>query len=290
MPESLASLAEQHNLRAVGTRPPLKAYIRSLWRFREFTVTMALNRFRVQNERTKFGQLWVLLRPLFNAAIYGLIFQLVLDRHIKGGNYLGFVVTGVFVFEYFSTAFSQGAKAITSNAALVRSLKFPRASLPIAEVMKQLYNFIPMCVIMMVILMLTGQTPVWQWVLIIPLTAMLTIFNTGIAFLAARATVSFRDMTNIIPFINRLLFYSGGVLFQIDQLIHSSHLLRHHEWLGTLILHSPVTSFLETFRSIMMPESYPNAFWLTCLVWAILAFVIGFLVFWHAEERYGQDV
>lgn len=290
MSDSLATLAREHNLRAVGKRPPLKTYLSSVWRFREFTISMARNKFRVQNERTKFGQLWVLLRPTLNAAIYGLIFEIVLGRHAKGVNYLGFVVTGVFMFEYFSNCFAQGAKAITSNAALVRSLKFPRASLPIAEVLKQFYNFVPMTLIMFVILVLTGQMPTIEWLLMIPLTVIYTMFNLGIAFLAARLTVSFRDMTNIIPFINRILFYGGGVLFQLDSIFKSSKIVERHPWIVEAVLNSPVTAFLETFRSILLPQAYPNGYWLSCCIWAVLFLVVGFLVFWVAEERYGQDV
>jgi teichoic acid transport system permease protein len=29
--------------------------------------------------------------------------------------------------------------------------------------------------------------------------------------------------------------------------------------------------------------------WIAGAVWAVLFFVVGFIVFWRAEERYGRD-
>ena len=53
----------------------------------------------------KLGQLWQMLTPLLNAGVYFLIFGILL--HINRGvpNYLAFLVTGVFVFNFTQRAF-----------------------------------------------------------------------------------------------------------------------------------------------------------------------------------------
>ena len=43
--------------------------------------------------------------------------------------YVAFLVTGVFMFRFISSAMTVGAKSISGNISLVRSLHFPRAAL-----------------------------------------------------------------------------------------------------------------------------------------------------------------
>ena len=62
-----------------------------------------------------------------------------------------FLVTGVFIFQYFSSCLSGGAKAIIGNMGLVRSLHFPRAVLPIRLVLQNMFALMPMMAVLAVI-------------------------------------------------------------------------------------------------------------------------------------------
>ena len=48
-----------------------------------------------------------------------------------------------------------------------------------------------------------------------PLMALQLVFNFGAALMAARATNSVRDISQLLPFIFRLLLYMSGVLFDV---------------------------------------------------------------------------
>ena len=90
----------------------------------------------------RLGQLWQVLTPLLNAGVYFLIFGLLL--HINRGipNYLAFLVTGVFVFNFTQRAFITTSKVITDSLPLIRALQFPRAALPLAYVMIELQQML----------------------------------------------------------------------------------------------------------------------------------------------------
>ncbi|HEX5336052.1 MAG TPA: ABC transporter permease, partial [Propionicimonas sp.] len=106
---SLADIAAQHGLHRVGARPKLGKYLQETWGRRDFIIALAQFRLQSDLSNNRLGILWLVLRPLLNAIVYGLIFG-VLQGPSRGADYPATVVTGVFLFEYFSSSLSRGAK------------------------------------------------------------------------------------------------------------------------------------------------------------------------------------
>jgi hypothetical protein len=129
------------HLRPVGTRPPLGRYIADVWAHRSFIWALAVSGLRANNGRDKLGNFWLVLSPVVNGLIYFLVFGVMLATGKGVPNFIGFLVIGVFMFTYSNRAIAQGAKAITGNRKLIQTLRFPRAVLPIAEVVEQLLAF-----------------------------------------------------------------------------------------------------------------------------------------------------
>ncbi len=283
MPVSLAPLAQDWELPRVGGRPPFLSYLREVWRRREFIVTMARYRMRSEFELNRLGMAWVVLRPLINAGIYGLIFGLLQGTN-RPDNFAPFVVVGVFFFEFFQGCFNDGSKAITSNRSLVQSLAFPRMTLPLAAVVERFLQFLVMLGVLIPILAVFGFYPTWDWFLIIPLVLLFTLFSTGVAFITARLTVHVSDLSQLLPFISRLLFYSSGVLFAVDRILAA------HPWALRVFDFYPLYQVLRIARRHLMgADAYPLYYWAMLAVSAVLTFVVGAVFFWRAEERYGRD-
>lgn len=156
-----AAKAAEYGLVQFGGRPPLGAYIKELWNRRHFAFELAKSRFRAQNEANRLGMGWVVLNPLIQACVYGLIFGVLLSgtTGTKPENYIAFLVIGVFSFSFFSGCFTDGAKSIVSNRGLVRTLHFPRAVLPIATVLQKLMELVAMVLVMAIIVCFTGELP-----------------------------------------------------------------------------------------------------------------------------------
>ncbi|PFG17843.1 teichoic acid transport system permease protein [Propionicimonas paludicola] len=281
---SLSELAEQHGLHRVGARASVLPYFRETWERRDFISTMARYRMAAQNQENRLGAFWLVLKPALNALVYGTIFGVIQQSSTRPADYPAYVVVGVFLFEFFSACFAQGAKAITGNRALVQSLSFPRVALPLAVVFEQFYTLLLSMVVMFGLLIMFGHFPTWNWLLMAPLLLIYLVFNTGIALITARLTVHFRDLTQILPFVSRLLFYTSGALFDVKKLFAG------HPWVVQVYEWHPIFQTLTIARSLLMTsERYDYAYWVHLGVWAVASFVIGFIFFWRAEERYGRD-
>ena len=279
---SLAELAARSGLHRVGARPPFWTYLLQTWRRRDFVFTMAEYRLRASVEQNRLGVLWLVLQPALNAMVYGTIFGL-LQRDLRPPNYAAHVVIGVFLFQFFSKSLSDGAKSITGNQSLVQSLAFPRLTLPLAEVIEQFLSLLPSLGLLVVLLPVMGMWPTWEWLLMLPLLALFTLFNAGVAMIAARLTVHIRDLTQLLPYISRILFYTSGVLFNVERVLEG------HPWAVRLFDFHPIYQVLQLARGVLMGERTNDAYWAYFTVWAVVTFVVGLFFFWAAEERYGRD-
>lgn len=282
---SLAEDAERAGLHKVGGRPGLGTYLGDVWRRREFIFSLAKYRIEAENGRNRLGMGWVVLKPLLNAAVYGAVFGFLLQTSRGIEDFIAFLLIGVFMFEYFSTCFTTGSKSITANASLVQSLSFPRMSLPIALVVQRLLQFVPMLVMMFGIAIAFGSLPSIEWLLMVPLVVLFTLFNTGLTFITARLTVHFRDLSQLLPFISRFFFYTSGTFFSVEQRFGD------RGWLMTVADFQPIHEFLSLARAILLdgPDyTMPTEYWLYASVWSVSVLVLGVVFFWAAEERYGR--
>lgn len=279
---TVAEEADKFGLDRVGARPSLGDYLRQTWERREFIYELAKARVQKQNQQNRLGMIWVVLKPTMNAIMYGVIFG-VLQGDKKAADFPVFVVIGVFLFEFFTSSMNGGAKSITGNSALVQSLSFPRLSLPVAQITQNLLTLMPMVGVMFIYSMILGTTPKWSWFGIIPLIAIFSVFNMGVALICARITVHVRDFTQILPLISRMLFYTSGVLFSVDRI------LSHWPWLVTVFEFHPLYQTLQLARAMIMDNAeYDPMAWLVVTVWSVAILVVGLIYFWKAEERYGR--
>jgi teichoic acid transport system permease protein len=282
----LASIARTAGLTRVGARPDLLAYLRQAWQRRGFARTLAWYRIESSNSQNRFGMFWLVGKPLLNAAVYGFAFGIILPSDTRPPNFVPFLVIGVFLMEFFSKAFGDGAKSITSNSQLVRSLSFPRILLPLSTALEACFTMLAMLVIMLPVALLWGEPLTPRWLLIIPTLLLAAIFNTGVGLIAARLTVHFRDFSQVIPFVNRLLLYTTGIFYSIEKVGVKSN----HPELVQIARLNPLHDYISLVRyALMRDQFYTPVYWIVGGVGALVAIVLGVIFFWAAEERYGRD-
>ncbi|MGP4111902.1 ABC transporter permease [Streptomyces sp. 4N509B] len=291
--ESLADLAARHGLTVSGARPPLPTYVRQLWGRRHFIVAFSQAKLVAQYSRARLGQLWQVLTPLLNAAVYYLIFGWLIGA--RGGmddsEYVPFLVTGVFVFAFTQSSIMSGTKAIANNLGLVRALHFPRASLPIAFCLQQLQQLLYSMVVLVAVMIGFGHYPDLAWLLMIPALVMQLTFNTGMAMIFARWGSSVPDLAQVMPFVLRTVMYFSGVMFPLRWMVEKK--VEAADWLADVLAANPAAVYMDLMRYALMDGWYPSTIpaetWLLGFGWALVLGVGGFIYFWKAEDRYGRD-
>lgn len=283
--EPLAKLAERYGLRRAIARPRLHVYLRQLWERRHFVMTYATSRNVSKYSNSALGQLWQVLTPLLNAAIYWLMFGLILGARgkMEPNVYIAFLVTGVFVFTYTQRSVTSGAKAISGNLSLIRALHFPRAALPLAYTIQEFQQVLISMGVLLLLVLVTGQPITWMWLLIPVALLLQTMFNIGASMVLARIGSTSRDLNQLLPFITRTWLYASGVFFSIQDKVGE------HQWIADIMYFNPAASYIELMRDLLI-QFHPTRplVWFTCVFWAVFALIGGFWYFWRAEEKYGR--
>ena len=242
---------------------------------------VALSALKERQVDTVLGNVWHLLNPALSIGVYYVIFGLLLKTDRGVDNFLLYLSVGVFMFGFTQRATMSGASSITGNAGLVRAIRFPRAVLPITTSITEALTSLSSIVVMFAVAALTGETPRWQWLVLPVVFAVQFLFNTGAALVAARMTVHIRDMTQVLPFMFRMLFYGSGVVFNVSSYATGSHEI----W----FILNPMYCFLNLSRWCILGEDVEPAVLVSASLWTVALLAVGFLWFKAGEELYARD-
>ncbi|WP_405583456.1 ABC transporter permease [Streptomyces sp. NBC_01092] len=286
----LSGLAARHGLAVSGARPSLPEYVRQLWERRHFISAFATAKLTAQYSQAKLGQVWQVMTPLLNAAVYYFIFGMLLGTSHGVPDYIPFLVTGVFVWTFTQSSIMAGTRAISGNLGLVRALHFPRAALPISFALQQLQQLLFSMAALFVILLCFGIPVAASWVLVLPALFLQFTFNAGVAMVMARMGAKTPDIAQLMPFVLRTWMYASGVMFSI------SHVTGGHKglpsWVPEVLQANPAAVYIDLMRFALIDSFHgsqlPPHVWALATGWALLAGVGGFIYFWKAEETYGR--
>lgn len=280
-------------LTPVADRPPLGDYLRMLWQRRHFIVADARAKVISGTSGTLLGQAWLVLNPLLDAAVYLVIFGILLQANRGIDNFIGYLLIGVFMFRFTTSCVTGGAKSVVSAKSLVRSFSFPRAALPLGTVARQTISFLPTVATMVVLVLLTrpGEadawaSPVenlsWRW-LLVPVALVLQLaMNLGLALIAARLTVKVPDLGQVIGLLMRFWLYGSAVFFSFERFIDHPRLLE-------AVQLNPMYRVLEITRDCLLYGVTPTwQAWTILTSWAVGLLLVGTVVFWRGEESYGS--
>ncbi|MGW2212578.1 ABC transporter permease [Streptomyces sp. NPDC001781] len=283
----LAALAARHGLTVSGARPSVPAYVRQLWDRRHFITAFATAKLTAQYSQAKLGQLWQVMTPLLNAAVYYFIFGVLLGTKRGVADFVPFLVTGVFVWTFTQSSIMAGTRAISGNLGLVRALHFPRAALPISFCLQQLQQLLFSMLALLGIILCVGVPVSASWLLALPALVLQFVFNAGLSMVLARMGAKTPDIAQLMPFLLRTWMYVSGVMWSIDQ-----HTEDQPRVMALLLEYNPAALYIDLMRFALIDsfgaDKLPPHVWAAAAGWAVAAGIGGFIYFWKAEETYGR--
>lgn len=244
----LAELARSYGLKPSAARPPLVEYIKRLWQRRFFITGFATAQNMAMYTEARLGQVWQILTPLLNVAVYYLIFGLILNTKRGVPDFIAFLVIGVFVFNFTQRSFIISSRVMFDSLPLIRALYFPRACLPLGYVLIELQQLVISLIVIFATVLAVGQPITWSWLLIVPILLMQTLFNVGAAFILARFGAGFDDVSQLLPFVVRTWFYASGVMFSIQTYSN----LAQHPIISKVLQYNPAAIYITLVRNSLL--------------------------------------
>ena len=258
-------------------------YTAELWRRREFALYLGWGSFSSKNAGTSLGLIWWVLNPLLLGGVYFLVFGFLFDSRTP--EFLVYLIAGMFVFQFSAQSFSGGAQSILSNAKLLVNVRFPRLVLPIARIVESGIGFLFSLAVLGFIGLLIGVPvfvgPVWLLLLAVPLQVM---FNIGLAALSARLAVPFRDITNFLPYLNRIWLYTSPIIWTVDRFDGADATIL------TLLKLNPMWHILAIYRAALLGSTYEWANLGYFAASTALVFFVGVGLFVKYERLMVQEL
>ena len=167
--------------------PPMRSYLRELWRRREFAVELSRTKLREQHFDTVFGQLWLVLNPLLLTAVYYVLVDILRGGGAQGEGFFAHLMAGIFAYYFILNSLTVGVKSVTRGGRLILNSAFPRALLPLSAVITAFMRFVPTLVIYVPVHIASGLPigPHLLWV--IPIVALFVLLACGLSMLVAAA-------------------------------------------------------------------------------------------------------
>ena len=249
--------------------PNLLTYRKDMWKRRAFIIELSKADRENEHLDTFFGRLWNVISPLLSAAVYYLFIFVVQGGH-QGAERFLHLVLGIFLLELISISAIRGATSIVGAAGLINNTQFPRALLPLTNILTAWKIFLPSLGVYSVFHIVLGH-PVSIYALqAIPALILILIFSTGLGFFAATAQVYFRDTASLMPFILRLLLFVSPVLYfpEVAKDLLGGRLLA---------LFNPIFCMVEIFSgSIVRANTFDIWTWVIAAGWSFATLIIGF--------------
>lgn len=276
-PEGYSDVEYVFEAHGVNTTP-LAPYIRSLWERRRFMLEMARAEIRGQRSSAALGAVWTVLDPLFQGAIYFLLFT-VIRRGGRPIDFLHVLIGGMFLFQLALEAVSQGGRSLKSSKNLVLNSTFPRALFPLTTVCKGVMTLPPAIAVYAVFHVALGAPFGWGLLLLPVLFALQLMLMVGLSLLVSTLVVFFKDAENAVNYVTRLLFFTTPVIYPYYLLPDSLRLVLSFQ---------PFFALFASYQAIL-DGSVPGLWQMAqVVIWAVLVLVVGLRVFRRHEHEFAM--
>jgi ABC-type polysaccharide/polyol phosphate export permease len=232
-------------LRRVGGRPLAELVVDG---FRELLGRERLIRYLVRanmkrtHSDTVLGQLWWIVDPLFQMAIYYLLVAIIFRRATP--DFPLFLFAAILPWKWLSTGLSASAVSVTGRESLIRQLQFPKIVLPAAATLATTVSFV-FSLVALAIMYVPYLHRLSPWILALPLIAFVQFFFVlGVGMILAALNAFYRDIQNVLGHVVRLWFYVSPGLFSVEHLDPDSKF-------RIALAVNPMTPILESYRDII---------------------------------------
>lgn len=265
-------------------RPPGRLNLPSwgeLWRSRAVFFRFGQRDILLRYRQTAVGVAWVVIQPLMAAGIFAVVFGGIAQLPSGDLPYFLFSFAGLLGWNLFNNIVSRSAPSLVANQSLVSKVFFPRLLVPLSSIISVLLDFAVAFILFVILLFVFGVNPGWV-LLLLPVWIVLTwLLASGLGLAAAAASVKYRDVGYLLPWIMQLLLYATPIAYSLDAVPENLRLFFEL---------NPLTWLMEAYRWSLLGQPAPELWQILALIGASLLVAFGGLVVFQSMERGFADV
>lgn len=255
---------------------------KELWSYRDLILLFVRRDFIAVYKQTVLGPVWHLVQPLFTTAVY-YFFSGLTGISTDGLPRILFILSGVIIWNYFSTCLTKTAGTFVGNAHIFGKVYFPRLVIPISMVISNLMSLgIQLLILLPFVIYYWDSIHPNMYLLGLPaLIIIVAMLGLGFGVIVSSLTIKYRDLMYLITFGVQLAMYATPVIYPL------SMVPRKLQGIASL---NPVSPIIEVFRySLLGQGTFTSATIGYSVACAFIILVLGIIMF-NRVERSFMDV
>lgn len=245
--------------------------LKNIWTYRELLYFLTWRDVKVRYKQTFLGVLWVVIQPLVTMAIFSLLFGRLAGLNGRTGNipYSIFAFAGLLPWTFFANAVTSSGNSLVNSSHLITKIYFPRMIIPAAAIAAGLVDFALSSVILAILMLGYRVELTWRLLLLVPLTALVTLLALGVGLLLSALNVKYRDIRHALPFLVQIWMFASPVIYP------TTLVPQKWRWLVAL---NPMTGIIDGFRTALFGarEGVWTALAMSAVITLILLFSSAF--------------
>lgn len=228
--------------------------------------------------RSYLGILWSVLNPMLSMAVLSMIFSTMFKKSIQ--NFPIYYLTGLIIWQLFSTATSTSITTLVDNRQLLLKVKLSKETFVLARVFTAVANF-GYTFIAYIIMLFVFRIKFNLYMLLLPVDVIfLTLFSIGMAYILSTCYVFFADINHLYSVVLTLWMYMSAIFYPIDSVPVSMQII---------IGYNPMFSYINFARDCVLNAKLPDITdFVQIAAWGIVSLAVGTYVFKKNENKVMQ--
>ena len=260
--------------------------LREVWRYRDLVYMFVMRDFVSSFKQTILGPVWFFINPILTTIVFVVVFGKIAGLSTDGLPQILFYLSGVTLWNYFSTSLTSASSVFTANAGIFGKVYFPRLVMPITIVISNLMRFGVQFLLFLLawaFYLFKGAIQPNVWLLATPfLVILMAAFAMGVGMIFSALTTKYRDLQMLLGFGVSLFMYATPVIYPLSALSGI--------W-KKLAFYNPLTGIFECFKYGWMGSGdFSPSMLLVSSGIIFLLLAIGTVVFNKVEKGFMDTV
>ncbi len=245
-------------------------------KYRALIHELVIRDLKVKYRRSFLGYLWSLLNPLLMMLVMNLVFSHVFRSGVE--NFPLYLICGQTLFTFFTESTSMAMNSIIWNASLLKKIYIPKFIFPVSRVMSSFVTMSFSLFAIVIVMIFTRAQFSWTILLFFIPILFLFLFCSGVGMMLSALAVYFRDITHLWGIVTLAWMYITPIFYSVEILPPE---------IINIIQFNPMYHYLVFFRSLVMYGTLPGPeVWMGCILSAVVAFVLGLVVFARLQRQF----
>jgi lipopolysaccharide transport system permease protein len=264
--------------------------IKEVWKYKDLLILFVKRDFVAKYKQTILGPVWHFIQPVLTTLISFMLFNVIANIPTDGMNRILFQMSGIILWNYFSTCLTNCSNVFVSNAGIFGKVYFPRLVMPLSIIVSNIVQFgiqlLLLICTMLILLVFKGEHSYfgWAWLMIPVYVFIMAFIGLGLGIVFSSLTTKYRDLSVLLTFGIQLLMYATAVNYPLSFVEQKSPRLY------SIIKFNPFASLVDGFRNAVLKGTVNFHSLLYPVLFMLVTLFIGMISFNKVEKTFMDTV